>query len=193
LRYFDPRYRLFIIAGLCAYTMMGAAMTTLAFYFQDLLGLTPVQAAQRFAVAMMFSSAAMVFSQLVLMRFVRSPVNLLLIGLPVLALGYLLVAVAGNLHLLWLGMVGYGFGMGLSMPAFAAGASLTVSGEEQGALAGIVGSVGAWGFLGGPLLGGFLYSLRPSAPYWFAVAVILSLLGYLWLRRASLPVDRSMT
>lgn len=187
LRYFDPRYRLIIVAALCTYTMMGGVVTTLAFYFQDLLALTPVQAGQRFAMAMAFASAAMVFSQLVLMRFIHSPMWLLLIGLPVLALGLLAIAIAANLHMLWAGMVAYGLGMGLSMPAFPSGASLAVRPEEQGSLAGIIGSMGAWGFLFGPLVGGALYSIRPSLPYWCASILILSLTGYLWHQRHRLP------
>jgi MFS family permease len=187
LRYFDARFRPIIIAAFCTYAMMGGVVTTLAFYFQDLLGLTPVQAGQRFAMAMAFASAAMVFSQLVLMRFIHSPLKLLLTGLPVLALGLFAIAGASNLHTLWAGMVGYGLGMGLSMPAFSSGASLTVLPQEQGSLAGIISSMGAWGFLVGPLAGGALYAMKPSLPYWCAAVLVVFLTGYLWSQRRRVP------
>src|SRR5690606_13743304 len=132
-------------------------------------------------------SAAMIFSQLVLMRVIHSPARLLLTGMPILAVGLFAVASASGLYTLWGGMVCYGLGMGLSMPAFSSGASLAVRPEEQGSLAGIIGSMGAWGFLFGPLIGGGLYSIRPSLPYWCATALIVSLTAFLWRQRRHLP------
>ncbi len=191
LSYFDPRYRYFVVASFCTFTLMGVVMTTLAFYFQDLLQLTPAAAAQRFSVSIMCSSAAMMVAQLGLVRFVRSPITLMLIGLPIVGVGYALIAAATGFDLLTVGMVCYGLGMGLASPAFGTGASLTVTGDEQGALAGIIGSVGALGFLFGPLLGGFLYALHHSLPYWLAAALIAVLMVYLWRQRNSLVLDRS--
>ena len=81
--------------------------------------------------------------------------------------------------------------MGLASPAFGTGASLTVTNDEQGALAGIVGSVGALGFLFGPLLGGFFYSLHHALPYALAAALLVLLMVYLWRQRNSLTLDRS--
>jgi len=191
LRYFDPRYRYFVVASFCTYTLMGVVMTTLAFYFQDLLRLTPAEAAQRFSIAIMFSSVAMMIAQLGLVRLVRSPITLMLIGLPIVGVGYALIAAATSFPLLTVGMVCYGLGMGLASPAFGTGASLTVTNDEQGALAGIIGSVSALGFLFGPLLGGFFYSLHHSLPYGLAAISIALLMIYLWRQRNSLTLDRS--
>jgi MFS family permease len=63
-----------------------------------------------------------------------------------------------------------GLGMGLAGPGFMAGASIAVSSEEQGAVAGIAGSCGPLGFTVGPLLGTYLYSIDGALPYWFAFA-----------------------
>jgi MFS family permease len=49
-----------------------------------------------------------------------------------------------------------------------AGASVAVSPEEQGAVAGVAGSCPALGFTVGPLLGTYLYSLNGALPDWFA-------------------------
>jgi MFS family permease len=57
-----------------------------------------------------------------------------------------------------------------------AGASLAVSPEEQGAVAGVAGSCGPLGFTIGPLLGGALYQLAPALPYAVAAAVYVVLL-----------------
>ena len=81
-------------------------------------------------------------------------------------------------------MVLQGFGMGLAGPSFMAGASLAVSTEEQGAVAGIASSCPPLGFTIGPLLGTTLYSLEPTAPYWFAWAIYLGLFAFTLFSRA---------
>ena len=68
--------------------------------------------------------------------------------------------------------------MGLAGPAFMAGASMAVTAEEQGAVAGVAGSCGPLGFTIGPLVGGFLYQIDPTLPYWFTVAIYIPLLGF---------------
>jgi MFS family permease len=57
--------------------------------------------------------------------------------------------------------------MGLAGPGFMAGASIAVSLEEQGAVAGIAGSCPPLGFAIGPLLGTYLYPIDGALPYWF--------------------------
>jgi MFS family permease len=75
-----------------------------------------------------------------------------------------------------------GLGMGLAGPAFFAGASLAVSREEQGAVAGVAGSCGPLGFTIGPLLGGALYQLDPALPYAGAAGMYVLLFASMrWL------------
>ena len=70
----------------------------------------------------------------------------------------------------FLSMLILGLGMGLAGPGFMAGASLAVSSQEQGAVAGVAGSCPPLGFTIGPLLGTYLYSIDGVLPYWFAFA-----------------------
>jgi MFS family permease len=58
-----------------------------------------------------------------------------------------------------------GLGMGMAGPGFMAGASLAVSPQEQGSVAGVAGSCGPLGFTLGPLLGGALYQINSALPY----------------------------
>ena len=71
-------------------------------------------------------------------------------------------------------MTFFGMGMGLAGPGYSASATLTVSREEQGALAGLLAAAPGLGFVFGALLGGFLYGVNPVSPY--AVAAIVTLL-----------------
>lgn len=185
LRFADPRYRRLLLIGFTLCAMMGTAQSTLVFYFQDILHLDTRAAAARFSIAIMISSGAMVFAQLVVaQRFGWGPLRLLQVGTPLTLLGYLLLASADALPQLWLAMALFGLGMGLCLPGFGASTSVTVGPDEQGAMAGIVSATIGWGFLLGPLLGGFLYAQRPSLTYWCAALVLAPLSFFVWRERA---------
>jgi MFS transporter, DHA1 family, multidrug resistance protein len=184
LGFFDVRYRRFMLAGMTIYAMIGLAQPTLAFYFQDKLHLDSATTAQRYSLAMMISSGAMVITQLGLVQRLRwTPLQLLKLGLPVTVAGYALMALATDIEHLWLAMACFGAGMGITVPAFNAGASLSVGPHEQGALAGLLGSAASLGYLFGPLLGGYLYGLAPALPFWAAALALLPLTVFIWLQR----------
>ncbi len=70
-----------------------------------------------------------------------------------------------------------GTGMGLCMPAIAAGASLAVSPTEQGAAAGLISSCPAIGFVAGPICAGALYQVHGALAPLFSAAVFLAVLA----------------
>ena len=74
--------------------------------------------------------------------------------------------------MLYLAMALFGFGMGLTGPSFTATATMAVESHEQGGLAGLLGAIAGLGFMFGPLLGGALYRISPSYPYWCAAMVM---------------------
>ena len=184
LSYFDPRILPYIIVGALMFMGIALVQQTLAFRFQDVLGLTAVETAQTFGLAMGCSAAASLTSQIGLMqRISLTPFQWLRIALPVLAAAFACLAVADTQALLLVAMVLQGAAMGLAGPAFMAGASLAVEPHEQGAVAGIAGSCGPLGFTVGPLLGGFFYQISPDLPYWFTFAVYLPLLVFVMGQR----------
>ena len=89
---------------------------------------------------------------------------------------FLIMAMAESRFLLTMAMAIQGFGMGLAGPGFMSGASLAVSQEEQGSVAGVANSCAPLGFTIGPLLGTILYTVQPDYPYWFTCAVYVPLL-----------------
>ena len=185
LRYLDPRYRVYLGIGLLVFTVMGMVQQTLGFYFQDLLQLNSIQSAQQFSIAMMVSSSAMLFAQLVVVqRWNVHPLTLLKTGLPFVMAGYVCLANAENLPLLLVGMGLFGLGMGLVTPGYNVTATLTVNADEQGSLAGLAASAPGLGFVIGPLLGGFIYSIEPSYTYWCAAFILIPLSIYIWWMKA---------
>ena len=176
LKYSDPRILPFIIIGIAMFTGMGLVQQTMGFRFQDALGLSAAETAQNFGFAMMLSGASSLFSQAVIVqRFNLAPFTLLRFAIPLLIVAFTMMALLETQLWLTIAMMVQGLGMGLASPGFTAGASLAVSPEEQGAVAGVAGSCGPLGFTLGPFIGGVLYTLSPTAPYFFAAGLFLIL------------------
>ena len=176
LKYSDPRILPFIIIGIAMFTGMGLVQQTMGFRFQDALGLSAAETAQNFGFAMMLSGASSLFSQAVIVqRFNLAPFTLLRFAIPLLIVAFTMMALLETQLWLTIARMVQGLGMGLASPGFTAGASLAVSPEEQGAVAGVAGSCGPLGFTLGPFIGGALYTLSPTAPYFFAAGLFLIL------------------
>ncbi len=191
LKYTDPRIRPFIAVGVLMFMGMALVQQTLPFRFQDVLFLTAVETAQTFGAAMGLSAAASLASQMLLMqRIDLKPFQWLLCGVPVLIVAFFLMAIAETREMLFVAMFLQGAAMGVAGPSFMAGASLAVSSEEQGAVAGVAGSCGPLGFTIGPIAGGFLYQIAPDLPYWFTLVIYVPLLVFVIVinRRLSMNI-----
>ena len=180
LKYTDKRISSLIAVGVTLFMGMALVQQTLPFRFQDTLELTAVETAQTFGLAMGVSAAASLAAQIFLMqRIDLPPFRWVLIALPCLIVAFLCMALGSERWILILAMAIQGGAMGLAGPAFMAGASLAVGPEEQGAVAGVMGSCGPLGFTLGPLVGGSLYQLNPDWPYWFTLIVYVPLFLYM--------------
>jgi MFS family permease len=176
LKYTDPRIFPVVVAGVFLFMGFAIVQQTIAFRFQDELGLTGVETAKIVGFSMMFSAAAALFVQLlVIPRLSVRPFVLLRISMPIMMIAFAMMAMGHTQNMYILSMCILGLGMGLAGPGFMAGASVAVSSEEQGAVAGVAGSCPPLGFTVGPLLGTYLYSIDGALPYWFAFASYLVL------------------
>lgn len=101
-------------------------------------------------------------------RFGRRPV--LLVALVVMALDYVLMAVAGAIWLLLLGRVIGGITAATQSTASAYMADISAP-QERAARFGLVGAAFGTGFVLGPLLGGLLAEYGTRAPFWVAAAL----------------------
>jgi MFS family permease len=179
LAFTDPRYRRVLLVGIVMLMCFSVVQQTLAFYFQDILQLGAQQAAQQVGLALMLSAVVALVAQAVLVqRLGWSAARLSLAGVLGLLAGSLVLGAAGTLPALYLGVGLCGLGIGLAYPACLAMASLAVTPDEQGALAGLTSAVPALGSIIGPVLGTGLYQVNPHLPY-FASALLLLL--PLWL------------
>jgi MFS family permease len=185
MRYTDPRILPFVIVGVMMFTGTALVQQTMGFRFQDILGLSGRETAQQFGFAMMLSAACSLIAQFaIVQRISVSPFTLLRLAMPLLIVAFTIMALANTQLMLSIAMMILGFGMGMAGPGFMAGASLSVSPQEQGSVAGVAGSCGPLGFTLGPLLGGALYQINGALPYAVAAAMYLVLfVAMRWIGR----------
>lgn len=180
LKYTDRRILPYVVVGVTMFMAFALVHQTIAFRFQDTLGLDGAATAQVTGIALMASAAASLFAQMVVIpRLDLAPLTLLRLSLPVMLASFTTLVLGTNAWLLGFGMVLLGLGLGFGGPGFVAGASLAVSAEEQGRVAGVSAACPPLGFTLGPLLGTYLYSLDPTWPYWFAGLIYVGLSLYL--------------
>lgn len=178
---FDVRLRPFLFMGVVLSLTQAAVMQVSAFFIMDTLHVSSEETAQIVGVAMMAMAMATMFAQLVVIpRFDLSVRNLLSSGIWISLVGNGLLLVPLTTASFVLAMTIIGFGMGLLRPGVAAGASLAVDANEQGAAAGYISSTAAVGIIFVPLIAMPLYLIEPTAPFW--LAFILSIAMVVMLR-----------
>jgi len=182
LRYSDKRYRHFIIATLGIFLAYSSVQQTMAFTLQDTLGLNAVDTVQYTGIVLMLGAMSSVFAQMVLIQgWDLSPHQFIRRGVTMMTLGMLIYATIPGFYALLIGMCLHGVGLGLTMPNIFSGASLSVEAHDQGAISGLISSVPAMGFIIGPIVAGFLYEWLPSAPPFFALAIMTITAIWLWV------------
>ena len=187
LKITDRRIRLFLFLGVAVSTIGAAVMQVAAFFVMDTLQLDGKETAQVVGVGMMGMAMATLFAQLVIIPRTNASVRALLVmGILITMLGIALLLIpAMTAGLFMVSLTLQGLGSGLMRPAVAAGGSLAVEPEEQGAVAGFNSSTAAVGFIFVPLVLMPLYLYSPTAPFW--VAFILS--GVMLLTTRSKHLD----
>lgn len=122
-------------------------------------------------------------------RFGRRPV--LLTSLVVMALDYMVMAVAGTIALLFIGRVVGGITAATQSTANAYMADISRP-EDRAANFGLIGAAFGLGFVLGPLLGGFLAEYGTRAPFYAAAALaaLNAVFGYFVLRETVTPEMR---
>jgi len=174
LGFFDDRLRDYLISAIGAFTGVAMVQQTLAFRLQDALNLSGIETARYTGWAMMVSAASILFMQMAIaQRFAGPPLQLVRWGGGLLLVGTVIISALNSWGAVLTGMALIGEGLGLLMPAVAAGASLAVGPEEQGGVSGLVGACPAAGFVLGPISGGVLYQYYQPAAGWGAVLILL--------------------
>lgn len=172
LSWADPRVLPLLTIGLSINLASVAMEQTVAFLYQDRLGLTPAQTAQRVGIALVIFGIVGVLVQGFWVRKVGWPPRALLgLGMALLLLGYLGLVFAPNFAWLTASLVLLGLGS-MASPGLTAAQSLAVSDSEQGVVAGLSSAAQALGRMLGPVMGTWLYGFSPAYPYVFSATLI---------------------
>ncbi len=177
LRFTDPRLRVYLLSAVGLFIGFSGIQQTLGFQLQDKLSLTGIATAQMTGAAMMVSASFTFLIQVTVMqRLQLQPLQFVKIGLLSMLFGASIIASSESFMVLAVGMAFLGTGLGLSMPAISAGASLAVNPAEQGGAAGLVVACPAIGFVTGPIAAGALYQIHGTLAPLFSATVFFIVL-----------------
>lgn len=180
----DRRVTPFLLVTAALQAVRATTVITFALFLQDVLGLTATEAAQRAGLGFVALAAAGLVSQLVLIqRLQPTPRRMMQAGVPLMLASFLLLCFGDGLPAFLLALATLGVGVGLVRPGSAAGASLAVGADEQGAVAGLLGGLTVLGNVFGPVLGTSLYQWNPHAPYLLNAAIMAAVLAYVLLNQ----------
>jgi MFS family permease len=169
----DGRVVPFILVSASLQAVRATTAITLAFFLQDTLGLSSQQAVQYSGVGFVTMAVAGLVAQLVFVQRLQPTARRMLhAGVPLSVAAFVIFMVAHSYAAYLVALTLLGIGLGLTRPGSAAGASLSVEANEQGAVAGLVTGVAVLGNVFGPMLGTSLYALSPIGPYALNAAIM---------------------
>ena len=141
MKYTDPRVVRYLAAAIGLFTGFSGVQQTLGFSIQDKMVLSGIETAQMTGAALMVSAIFSFAAQMLLVQRLNwSPETFIRLGLASLLTSTLFIGNFENYFILNIGMAFMGTGLGLAMPSISAAASLAVTADEQGAIAGLVSS-----------------------------------------------------
>ena len=193
LRWFEPRLRSWVMAGLIGGHAQAMIMGIIGFLILDRLGLRtdPAAGASLVSLVLIFGALATLLAQWGLIpRFDMGPRVATLSGIAVAALGTLILGAAQSLFTLSLGYAIASLGFGLFRPGTTSGTSLAVSRAEQGQASGITASVAGASFIYAPALGVWLYNISDWLGFGLIAALCLVVILLGW---TSLQSDHDLT
>lgn len=166
-------------------TLSSVAMEqTIAFTFEDRLGLTHDETPLWVGAGLVAYGIVAVFAQGFLVRRYRlAPRTLVLSGLPIAMIGMGMLVFASSFPFLVVALTVQGLGQGLVLPGVTSALSLRAGEGEQGAVAGVNASAQGLARLAGPLVGTQLYAISGALPYEVAVGLLLLALTFVLASR----------
>lgn len=176
VRPFQKGVRLYLFAGLSTMLSIITLQAVGGFYFQDQLALTTSETARTVSIGLMFCGVAMILTQVMQMRMRRwKPKPMIVIGSMLMICSMALLLFFESLMVYDAAFFIFGVGTGLMMPGFMAGASLAVSDEQQGGVAGLVAAVQGISAVFTPIVSTSLYQVDIHLPFAVAAFVVLSM------------------
>lgn len=180
---FQPGLRNYLVAALV--TMLGIVTIQVigGFYLQDQLNLSSEKMARAVSFGLMLTGTAMLLVQIVQAKWLTfEPMPMIILGSLILVASMAVFLLTDSLPFYYLAFFLFGIGAGFMMPGFMAGASLSVSNEQQGAAAGLVAAMQGIAAIIAPILSTTLYQLDKHIPMVMIAILVLLMSAILFSR-----------
>lgn len=172
LKWSAPNVRPWLITGVVLSLSQSIMMQLFAFYLMAELEMGGSAATQLVSVGMMAMAMATLVAQLgLIQRFNLSVPFLLRWGAVTMIVSFAMLVFGGSYGVLVSALALAGLGFGFLRAGLSAGASLSVSLKDQGAMAGLIGSTAATGHILNPAIGIPLFYMLHSAPFMLGMAL----------------------
>ncbi len=184
LKALDGRILPYLIMTLLLLTVAAATQQTAAYYVQDRLGLETVADTARLTGYAMAGTAVMaiLFQGAVVQWLKPAPAVLVRVGFLIGTTAFVFLSFTKAYEGLVIGYMILGASIGMLNPGLMSAASMSVGPEEQGGVAGLIGSAMSAGFVFGPVIGTNLYNVGQVVPMKVnAVLMGIMLVGSLFL------------
>jgi MFS family permease len=189
LRTTDRRILPYLAGWVVVFGVFTGVQTVTASFIADRYGVIDVTAAQR---TMMIAMLCMAFFTLmvqavVLQKWKAPPGTMLKVAFVLMTSGLLVLAIGPTAFALYAGYAVFGLSFGFAAPGLNAAGSLSVTREEQGAVAGLLSAAPTVGMIFGPILCGVIYRAAPSLPMLGGATLTLLMGAWFWFVRVPDP------
>lgn len=156
----------FFILSTILMAALACMQQSMGFYLQDTFDLSTAETTRKVGWVLIASAVSSVFAQLIFVQRLKlEPRMLMRAGVPLILIGIIGFAMSGSYSLMVAAMFFFGVGFGMVMPGNVASISMSVTGYQQGRVAGLNTSAQGAGFIIGPLLGSGLYQINHRLPF----------------------------
>lgn len=184
----DLRIKNYVLCTFLLFIVLAILQQTTAFMAQDKLDLNYESSVQTAGIFFSELALSMLATQLLVIRQkLKNPRTLFRPGSCLLVLGFGLLLPHGGVLVMHIAFPVLGIGFGFLILALQSSVSLAVNESEQGAAAGVSGAATALGYIFGPLVGGYLYSLDMQYP---VILCLVCMIGVLILGSISTSTIR---
>jgi MFS family permease len=197
LKWYDKRALPWVVISVIMSFSQTIIMQLCAFYFIDVLNLKLDDATQMVSVGLMAMAISALFAQIgLIQRFNLSVQFLLRWGSVIMLFSFAGLIIGHSYGVLVTALTLAGFGFGLLRPGLQAGASLSVSRRDQGAMAGFISGTSATGMILTPFIflnsfiGFNIYDRMHQAPFMVGLLLIMMILGFALFHPAMQGLDQ---
>ena len=178
----DRRILPYVLFAMALSISVGIVFQSYGFAMMDKMNVRDTQVVNYLGPAYSMGAAATMLAQLVIIpRAHLSNRSLMVWGAVIFSVGVLLIIPTDQYAVLIMAQFFVGIGNGLCRPGYFAGASLAVSNDEQGDVAGVIMGANAIGFVFSPVLGPAMYEyVGVDVPFYLAGAISLGMGVFAW-------------